>query len=467
MVEGVDGRQAKLAATIAARIVRDVARRNWPVGEVIGSETELLERYGASRAVVREAVRLVEHQHVASMRRGPGGGLVVTEPDVDAVIDASIIYLLRAQARLDEVFDAREVLETIAAELAPGRMQEADLVRLRQLIADEHAGEADDHRALHALLASITRNPALELFVDSLNRLTGFYFSDRHALKSPVLDASARAHARIADAVIDGNGDLASRRMATHLRAEADFIRAQRGTRQSLNPTAALRGAEGSKRAEALARELFGTIVADRMQPGDLIGSETKLIERYDVSRAVWREAARILEHHHLAVMRRGPAGGLFVAAPSVAAVADIVAVYLERHGTRPADLMELRTEIELAVIDRVVEQPAPAVQAALEVALQAELDASGSGLSEAAYGLHEVLAGLSGNRVLELMATVLIRLTRLQETDSVPRQVRRTVRVDVDRAHLAIVDAVQARDRNLARHRLRRHLDAVTGFLR
>jgi DNA-binding FadR family transcriptional regulator len=165
--------------------------------------------------------------------------------------------------------------------------------------------------------------------------------------------------------------------------------------------------------------------------------------------------------------MRRGPAGGLFVAAPSVAAVADIVAVYLERHGTRPADLMELRTEIELAVIDRVVEQPAPAVQAALEVALQAELDASGSGLSEAAYGLHEVLAGLSGNRVLELMATVLIRLTRLQETDSVPRQVRRTVRVDVDRAHLAIVDAVQARDRNLARHRLRRHLDAVTGFLR
>ena len=68
------------ATVTAGRIVDDVVALGWPIGTVLGSESDLLERYGVSRAVFREAVRLVEHQQVASMRRGPGGGLVVSEP---------------------------------------------------------------------------------------------------------------------------------------------------------------------------------------------------------------------------------------------------------------------------------------------------------------------------------------------------------------------------------------------------
>ena len=106
---------SKLASTVAARILADVMAQNWPVGEVFGSETELLARYGVSRAVFREAVRLVENQQVARMRRGPGGGLVVTEPTVDAIIDASVLYFHRVNARLDEVFEARVALEQLVA----------------------------------------------------------------------------------------------------------------------------------------------------------------------------------------------------------------------------------------------------------------------------------------------------------------------------------------------------------------
>ena len=64
----------KLARRAADRIISEVVARGWPVGEVLGSEVELLERYGLSRAVFREAVRIVEHLQVARMRRGPGGG---------------------------------------------------------------------------------------------------------------------------------------------------------------------------------------------------------------------------------------------------------------------------------------------------------------------------------------------------------------------------------------------------------
>src|SRR3984893_16698345 len=113
------GPASKRAARVADRIVGDVIARGWPVGELLGSELELVVRYQASRAVFREAVRLVEHQQVARTRRGPGGGLVITEPTVDAVIDAVVLYLYRAEARLDEVFEARLVLGGIATGPAP------------------------------------------------------------------------------------------------------------------------------------------------------------------------------------------------------------------------------------------------------------------------------------------------------------------------------------------------------------
>src|ERR1700691_3391115 len=130
-----DAPKAKRASKVADRIIKDVIAEGWQVGQILGSEADLLARYQVSRAVFREAVRLVEHQQVARTRRGPGGGLVVTEPTVDAVIDAVVLYLYRAEARLDELFEARLVLEEIACQLAAARTDENDLAELRHFAA--------------------------------------------------------------------------------------------------------------------------------------------------------------------------------------------------------------------------------------------------------------------------------------------------------------------------------------------
>ena len=49
----------KLASQVARGIEADVVRQGWPVGRSLGSEMELRERFGVSRSVLREAVRLV------------------------------------------------------------------------------------------------------------------------------------------------------------------------------------------------------------------------------------------------------------------------------------------------------------------------------------------------------------------------------------------------------------------------
>jgi DNA-binding FadR family transcriptional regulator len=241
--------------------------------------------------------------------------------------------------------------------------------------------------------------------------------------------------------------------MAKHLRAEAEFIRGRRGARQVLKPAAAIKGPPGSKRAEAVARELFGEVITGKLAPGHLLGSEGELMERYGVSRAVLREAVRILEHHHIAAMWRGRGGGLFVSAPSVAAVTDVVALYLERHGAEPARLAEVRVGVELATVDLVIERGGADLPEVLQRALAAESRASDDELGDSEQHLHAVLAALSGNRALELIARILIRLSRQASGAVGPES-----RAQLLQAHVGIVEAVIDRDRELARHRVLGH---------
>jgi DNA-binding FadR family transcriptional regulator len=455
---------SKLASTVADRIVDDIARLGWPEGEVVGSEPELLERYGVSRAVFREAVRLVEHRRVARMRRGPGGGLVVTAPSVDAVTDAVSVYLLYVGAEIDDVFEARLALEEAAAELAPSRLEEGDIAELRALVDGEAAGEIADHRKLHQLVAAITGNPAIGFFVELLNRVTLLYLPRDATLTPALLAEASRAHAAIADAILAGNEGLARHRMRRHLEAEAGYLRGRRPSRRRLaDPPDS--GGRSDKRAEAIARQIFGEITAAGWPVGTLLGSEADLMERYDVSRAVLREAVRVLEHEQVARMRRGPGGGLFVAEPGVEAVTLAVALQVDRQGIEPRQLLEVRGAIEMAVLDRAVARLDEGGAARLRAALEVENAATAAQLLVVGHQTHDVLAAVAGNPVLELLTLVLTRLTRLRATtppgapDPPPTQ-------DIVDAHSRIVDAVLARDHELARHRMRRHLDALVDWV-
>ena len=460
--------ESKLAANVARRILTDVVDRGWPVGQVLGSQAELIDRYGVSRAVFREAVRLVENQQVATMRRGPGGGLVVTEPTVDAIIDAAVLYLHRANTRLDEVFEVRIALEVIAAELATERLTEEDAAELRTLALQE--AEVHDHRSLHARLAALTRNPALELFVDILNRVAFLYFrGGAGSLGEGTLAASREAHARIVSAVLDHEPDTAARRMRRHLQAESAFLQNRKLSRQFLSRSVALGGGVSNKRAEDVARAILQDVVADDLPPGTLLGSQAALIEKYGASRAVFREALRLLEHHQIATMRRGPGGGLFVSAPSVRAVSDVVAVYLARRDISLADLVELRIRVELTQVELAIDRAnrAAATCPSCTDALEHEDKLSLGEFADGGHDLHAVIAALAGNRALELVSLVLIRLMRLHQVEEVSDEERAVAALEVSKAHGAIADAIAGGEVEVARRRMRRHLVALGSYLR
>jgi DNA-binding FadR family transcriptional regulator len=218
LADGPDKR--KLGERIAEKLERRIAKQGWPIGHVLGSETELLAELKVSRAVLREAVRVLEHHGVATMRRGPGGGLVVTAPEAGAAVRASALMLEYLNATPQQIFEARSALELKCVELATERIDEDGIKRLREVLATEEevqrAGSLGSH-GLHTLLAELTGNPAFVLFIRILTELTT---GTSQGEQTPTAAAEVRvAHDKIAEAVIAGDTAVARHRMQVHLAA--------------------------------------------------------------------------------------------------------------------------------------------------------------------------------------------------------------------------------------------------------
>src|SRR3984885_15524214 len=137
------GTADKRASKIARHIEAEIVRRGWPVGESLGSEHALQQRFCVSRSVLREAVRLVEHHRVARMRRGPHGGLLVCEPDAAPATHAIIIYLEYLGTTIGDLLDARLLLEPLAAARAAEQIAEAGSDRLRGVLRAEQDRNPD------------------------------------------------------------------------------------------------------------------------------------------------------------------------------------------------------------------------------------------------------------------------------------------------------------------------------------
>jgi DNA-binding FadR family transcriptional regulator len=223
---------------------------------------------------------------------------------------------------------------------------------------------------------------------------------------------------------------------------------------------------DGIKLGESVARQLFGIITEAGWPVGTSLGSESELMERFDISRAVLREAVRVLEHHEIARMRRGPGGGLFVTQPGAEAATVAVAMHLDRRGIEPADLFEVQGVLEMIVVNKVIDDLDDAGVGRLEAVLDAERNASKSDFRVVGHDLHTVLAELSNNRVLSLLTDVLVHLSRSH--GSVPTDAIDSLPTDeVTKTHEAILTAIVAGDGDLARHRMRRHLTALSEWMR
>ncbi|WP_181781309.1 FadR/GntR family transcriptional regulator [Pseudonocardia pini] len=465
----------KLAAQVARRIEADIIRRGWPVGEVLGSEQDLRERYDVSRAVLREAVRLAEHHQVARMRRGPNGGLFVCAPDAGPATRALVIYLEYIGLSVEDLMEARALLEPLAAAEAAAGIGEEGIERLRSLLAEEVERKDEQgifsQDVLHVLLGELSGNPALHLFVDVLTRLTTRYaHTTRRISKDEVArgkSGSRDRHVAIVDAVVAGDAAAASAEMGEHLTEVTEWLLAHRSKRAPRPGAgvAEIGAGDGAKLAEVTAARIHDEIARRGWPMGHVLGSEADLLARHGVSRAVLREAVRLLEYHSVARMRRGPGGGLVVTEPEPDASIDTMALYLDYRGVTPKDLQVVRDAIEMGTLRQVLERREdPEVGSRLEAAIARTEEPTAEGRT-GADRFHTELAALSGNPVLGLFLEILTELWNRHTANTPSPTPGPDAVTTVQHVHGRILQALLDGDEAVARHRMRRHLEALTAW--
>jgi DNA-binding FadR family transcriptional regulator len=235
-VRDIRSERRKLAARLARQIEDDIAAGGWQVGTVFGTEPELSQRYGASRSVLLEAVRLVEHHQVAVMRRGPKGGLVVRAPDLHGAATALAIYLDHIGTSVVDLMDVRLMLEPLAVRLVARSLTEETSAALREAAEEEVAQEYDALVQLpdrvHEVIADHCGNPVLELFLEVLSTLNLMFANPprrtTRARAAAILDRLRGEHRVLVAAILNRTPEAAAKAAEEHLSGMRELMLAMR-----------------------------------------------------------------------------------------------------------------------------------------------------------------------------------------------------------------------------------------------
>jgi len=214
--------------------------------------------------------------------------------------------------------------------------------------------------------------------------------------------------------------------------------------------------------AEAIERE----ITAGRLRPGDEIGTEAELVGQFGVNRSTVREGIRVLEQSGL--VRRETGRKLFVCTPHYRNLSSRMSRAMIISAVTFRELLETAMVLELGAVEAAVanatRQDIAALNANQEQAEAAV--ANPSDLAQIDTKFHELIARISGNRVLQL-AREPAALLFFPTSEMICRKVPQGGRRMVD-AHRQIIDAIDARDTERARVWMRRHVtDWRKGFER
>lgn len=249
------------AATMLATVLREkILKGELLEGVELPSERELGEQAGVSRATVREALRILESEGLIEIRLGRHGGSTVRRPNSAAIERSVGIFIRGMRIRLQAVLEARAAIEPAAARYAALHRTDEDLRALEACQeAVERAASGNNVAAYvqanldwHLQVVRTSRNELLIAFVSAVAKPM-YIDSEIKGFNSPdVRSAVVQAHRRVMDAIREGDGEAAARRMSRHVDAYIDSVRAATAKRSAGTAAAGRRPAtkpRGGERA--------------------------------------------------------------------------------------------------------------------------------------------------------------------------------------------------------------------------
>ncbi|HLV00871.1 MAG TPA: FadR/GntR family transcriptional regulator [Acidobacteriota bacterium] len=234
-------REATLTQRALDQLQTLIINKSLKPGEKLPAERTLGEMLGVSRTVVREVVRLLTAKGLVEVRAGSGtyvcelGAEIVTNP-IDLLLSANVF-------QIEDIHETRTALEIGIVELAAERARASDIREMERNLREmkrlygggkarlDISRFASKDMEFHTLLARATRNPLLEVLVESLN---GVMRQVRFQLLNTIAQAPQRVlfyHSRIVKKLKERDAEGARVVMESHLEDTIMMLRlsTQRG----------------------------------------------------------------------------------------------------------------------------------------------------------------------------------------------------------------------------------------------
>ncbi|MFS0774397.1 FadR/GntR family transcriptional regulator [Sphingomonas sp. 1P08PE] len=195
------------------------------------TEAELCQRYGVSRPVLREAVKMLTAKGLL-LGRKRAGTVVLPEASWNLLDPDVLRWMLQRDFSIDLLIDFTEIrmsieprAATLAAHSATGAQRRA-IIDATQRMAAADRGEEDSLEAdiaFHIAVLQASNNRFMRQFTGLVDTTLRFSIRRTNEYKG-VPRASVREHKRVADAIIEGQPVLAGERMSELIRGALDLL---------------------------------------------------------------------------------------------------------------------------------------------------------------------------------------------------------------------------------------------------
>lgn len=170
-------RQSRIFQDVVDQIQEAILSGKFQTGDMLPSEREMREIFQVSRGTLREALRVLEQKGLIEIRLGVSGGAMVKAAMAETLTESLGLMLRLRKISLDHLHEFREDIEGIVTAKAAQRAGEADVARLRALLAEagRHAAKGvrewkaflNIDKKFHQDLARITGNP-IYIFIHAM-----------------------------------------------------------------------------------------------------------------------------------------------------------------------------------------------------------------------------------------------------------------------------------------------------------
>ena len=230
-------RPARFQTVVAEELAHEIIGGSAPAGAVLPAEPLLGDRFGFSRTVIREALKLLEERGLVRVEQGRG--TTVQPREAWNLLDPFVIRIALSYdedlALLDNLIAVRRVLEREMARAAAARLTDEELAalvaNLEQMEAsyDDYARFRDFDLSFHEIVMKASGNDVGQTIVRTIHTHAGTLRPIAAAQSRPELERTATEHRAIYEALAARDGEAAGERIAAHI----DFAWADRKRRSA------------------------------------------------------------------------------------------------------------------------------------------------------------------------------------------------------------------------------------------